>query len=1093
MTLDQLENVRKLCKKYKITFNSRRSSDEWPNAHALLFDDVRKLGDTKYSIYAKSKITSSSDEPWGAQAIDRADRVTAIAERCRRERQNEAGWRYALEHEIFSRFTVEVACRNCRARLWRSEIEVSIESNSSEGSSLEQRRKSRIPCQCPSRSRQHDLNDTGLNPLFSYRAQECVEHEESVRRALGRLEHPDRVYGLVQTKTFERALCSPSSKGTHAGSGSMLVNEAIRITSFKQVGEPLLFPFLILEAKSAKGEDFDSIQKQTAFSIRTLLKIQADLRSECGQRVNSQGGPLVWFLYHRGEDWRVAACFIDDTNGQASYCIFDLWTGVLSSKDGALQLLLIIDHIFDWARDIYRPTVLRHLKSLSSNGASNGSSDTMSMDNDSDVFSLHHSIGTWMKRTQSIAPSNAGDTSDFEAIFDIVRPLRNLDSAEGVFRHVSFVDSEFLGIHITRDNANTLLLLADTPQQAVAFARKLLKALLNSRSMLLTEETLIELEDIWTGGASHFGNPVGTTTEFVVRLLLTQSLSNDWNQVRELSYLAASQEGLDVLVNRSGLRRPSQATASACDQQSVKAIVRRQLSIPAVRGLRAAIAREALSLEMTVLLHDGTTSEQLVAFKWEKDQTYGLIRKVYRKHKVGMREPHESFIRRSTRIDEQPLVHAPPSSSTLQTLDESDPLDQNRNGPPQFVLVSGKCVQVLCGSASSAPELCYYKISGPPEAPKALDLRMALQQILRTNYRIYVTETYARNSLSTKWNLNSFYDIYGPVTDYQRGKIDSWIAHLNRAGDRFDNLPSPPPSNSTTSSPSSAGAHTGKRRISLVEGEREAQHTKARNQSNCTPTRRGNDSAIKKIQRGAMIIDLTEDDGPEVQAYLQDIRKRVCVRPEESVRRGDPSRSTHSGESYVASSSVMPQVQDQVEPGAKAYRKLDRWLLEDKAARRSGGYSIRRSDILGNDQGKNRALDAEIHHDNRDGKAHSESSVSPIEPSGLDKGDRGKLGPQPEHDFGTHRKDKHLSAETVDVLVEAMCAEHDKELSRAKKRIRTSVSTDSRPDCNTGEVVEHNPVQLDRPPPTPIFREFTDKNGRWTYSTRDGGRFVRIT
>lgn len=162
-------------------------------------------------------------------------------------------------------------------------------------------------------------NDTGLNPLFSYRAQECVEHEESVRRALGRLEHPDRVYGLVQTKTFERALCSPSSKGTHAGSGSMLVNEAIRITSFKQVGEPLLFPFLILEAKSAKGEDFDSIQKQTAFSIRTLLKIQADLRSECGQRVNSQGGPLVWFLYHRGEDWRVAACFIDDTNGQASY------------------------------------------------------------------------------------------------------------------------------------------------------------------------------------------------------------------------------------------------------------------------------------------------------------------------------------------------------------------------------------------------------------------------------------------------------------------------------------------------------------------------------------------------------------------------------------------------------------------------------------------------------------------------------------------------------------------------------------------------------------------------------------------------------
>ncbi|KAL9132260.1 MAG: hypothetical protein Q9175_006564 [Cornicularia normoerica] len=63
--------------------------------------------------------------------------------------------------------------------------------------------------------------------------------------------------------------------------GPILVN-GIRITPFKQGGEPLLFPFLILEAKSAKGDDFDSIQKQTAFPIRTLLQMQADLRNKCG-------------------------------------------------------------------------------------------------------------------------------------------------------------------------------------------------------------------------------------------------------------------------------------------------------------------------------------------------------------------------------------------------------------------------------------------------------------------------------------------------------------------------------------------------------------------------------------------------------------------------------------------------------------------------------------------------------------------------------------------------------------------------------------------------------------------------------------------
>lgn len=102
----------------------------------------------------------------------------------------------------------------------------------------------------------------------------------------------------------------------------MLVCEAIRITPFKQVGDPLLFPFLILEAKSAKGEDFYSIQLQTAFPIRTLLKMQSDLQNECGQLISWQGGPLVWFLSNRGEDWRVAACFVDNTNGEASYVCF---------------------------------------------------------------------------------------------------------------------------------------------------------------------------------------------------------------------------------------------------------------------------------------------------------------------------------------------------------------------------------------------------------------------------------------------------------------------------------------------------------------------------------------------------------------------------------------------------------------------------------------------------------------------------------------------------------------------------------------------------------------------------------------------------
>lgn len=99
----------------------------------------------------------------------------------------------------------------------------------------------------------------------------------------------------------------------------MLLNEALRVSPFKRIEDPLLFPFLVFQSKSAKTEDSESIDKQTAISIQTLLKMQADLQEECEQRNNWQEGPLVWFLSTRGDDWRLAACSVDHTNGEASY------------------------------------------------------------------------------------------------------------------------------------------------------------------------------------------------------------------------------------------------------------------------------------------------------------------------------------------------------------------------------------------------------------------------------------------------------------------------------------------------------------------------------------------------------------------------------------------------------------------------------------------------------------------------------------------------------------------------------------------------------------------------------------------------------
>src|SRR6266536_2230975 len=95
-------------------------------------------------------------------------------------------------------------------------------------------------------------------------------------------EVPDRVYGLRVTKRLERLLLWTEDK--RASSGGKTIGESIRTSPFRPNGEPIIFPFLALEAKSEKGRDgFSDVEMQTAFTIHALLKLQEDLRKAAGE------------------------------------------------------------------------------------------------------------------------------------------------------------------------------------------------------------------------------------------------------------------------------------------------------------------------------------------------------------------------------------------------------------------------------------------------------------------------------------------------------------------------------------------------------------------------------------------------------------------------------------------------------------------------------------------------------------------------------------------------------------------------------------------------------------------------------------------
>lgn len=153
--------------------------------------------------------------------------------------------------------------------------------------------------------------EDGLNPLFGNRAEDFLIYPSDVEKVLGKRERPDRVYGLQITALFERLISRLPQPP---------LSQRLTLSPFKEEGQRLIYPFLILEAKSAKGNDhFGDIELQTAFAIREMLRIQSELASAAQMGPDWISGPLVWFLSYKGSMWRVHAGTVLSINNVQHY------------------------------------------------------------------------------------------------------------------------------------------------------------------------------------------------------------------------------------------------------------------------------------------------------------------------------------------------------------------------------------------------------------------------------------------------------------------------------------------------------------------------------------------------------------------------------------------------------------------------------------------------------------------------------------------------------------------------------------------------------------------------------------------------------
>lgn len=455
----------KIIRGHGIVFVTAILPDQFPAHLSKTFQRIRSFRKFDLAtLYPSASPLTPEQIFWKDEITNRAKRITAIAARLIEDAPSEAEVRLRMEQMVLERFNMVIECPTCKRRLWRSEVEVEVESPHRIATSLQSRRPDRLPCQCS----QKEVS-SHINKMFSTRADQMISCDffDTGSEDHAKRRRPDRILGFQETGSFSRRLekynLTAGRSENEAGFESIL--GALKSTVLNHEGNSLLFPFLIIEAKKRDSASFDDCNMQSALPILEMLKVQEDMQRK-SQMTLEYGGPLVWYIAYRGEDWRLSGCYISEKPGPASYEIVTLWTGQLNDVESALQLLLIIDYIFDWARDIYRPSLISQLEMLAKEPSEDDDEFT-GVDTDSDIFSLAKPRPRQYMNVEDWATDLENDT---EMVVDEEHDVMKWgahDSELGVFRPASIVQNFFSVAFSSRKRISTSYFQLCQPKRGV--------------------------------------------------------------------------------------------------------------------------------------------------------------------------------------------------------------------------------------------------------------------------------------------------------------------------------------------------------------------------------------------------------------------------------------------------------------------------------------------------------------------------------------------------------------------------------------------------------------------------------------------------
>ncbi len=410
----------------------------------------------------------------------------------------------------------------------------------------------------------------------------------------------------------------------------------------------------------------------------------------------------------------------------------------MDCKDGALQILLIVDYIFDWARDLYRPGIRFQLELLSGNDAS----DARSLYADTEIPSLNDPddrLPQWQHGVElqsNLDPCNPTPDDFIQDESPKIQVWRHFDSENGTFRLAQISENSFQCLYVTGDSIRTVLewtSLRKSTNAIEKFARATWHAL-NKEPLLMSESSLTLLEDKWTGKKriSRQGAKVGDN--IFVAITYHTLFTEEWKQINVITCLAFDESALTVVKQEAHFKfrkleeERKFRDAVHLSEKDVETLVQSLQRSPAEDNFIAAIKRSN-----SVLTKWRDQAANLAFVPAKSRSIHDLVSQVYRTHSNGLQQPNDPYIRFSSQTQQRMFLKSEMSSLRIAPSRQPVNLIEPDVSLEGTMIGDGSVLVYSEYESSRVPRCCVFITAHVGTPPRSRDRLATIANILRSD------------------------------------------------------------------------------------------------------------------------------------------------------------------------------------------------------------------------------------------------------------------------------------------------------------------------------------------------------------------------